>query len=71
MKNILSTLSVLLDIRNLELLYLKHRMHSPLEDPDRKSNSISNRTDAFMIYYSCINNNKNKNKNRKCDLAHV
>jgi hypothetical protein len=37
MKNILSTLSVLLDIHNLELLYPKHRMHSPLEDPYRMS----------------------------------
>ncbi|HLN33722.1 MAG TPA: hypothetical protein VK250_00415 [Nitrososphaeraceae archaeon] len=49
MENILFTLMVLLGISKLELLYPKHIMHSPLEDPDRRVSSISNRTDAFTI----------------------
>ena len=48
-------------------LYLKHRLHSPLEKSliERVMQYFKDRTESFDDYYPC------NNKKRNCDLLHV
>ena len=51
-------------------LYLKHRLHSPLEKSliEIVMQYFKDRTESFDDYYPCINNDKSNNN---CDLEHV